>query len=372
MAPYQATYLYTLARQSDENELPFVLLGIRKRTNYLYPRAGVAELILLQDRFKEGQPENRKRHLRERRPEVEREKYGPHTRNFPGNKERKIDDMYTIAMYNQKGGVGKTTCSVGLAEQFTLMGLSVLLIDADTQGNATSHLGIEQKNLRDEHYFFKALADHAGLLPIIQTESDVYLGPMVKKATWGVQSRLCGDDQRFLLREALRRLPKPFDMVIVDCPPSTPEEGHVWQTLNAADGIIFPIETEVPAFKNLVDVKRLIGEKIDEGRKASGFPPVSYLGILPAIYDLRIKSHDLVIQKLPEIATRLGVPVLPGVKHNTVIKEAMAHETTLERFQPTTTTQRQSKRDGVRQFEDLAVAVGLQLGMNVIEEEESA
>lgn len=274
--------------------------------------------------------------------------------------------MYTIAMYNQKGGVGKTTSSVGLAEQFTLMGLSVLLIDADTQANATYHLGIEQKNLRDEHYFFKALAGQATVPPIIQTESGIYLGALVKKAAWGVEAMLKGEDRRFLMREALRRLPrlpKPFDVVIVDCPPSTPEEGHVWQTLHAADGIIFPIQAEVWAFQNLVDVKQMIAEKVDTGRKASGFSPVSYLGIFPAIYDVRIKSHDLLLEGLPKLAEMIGVPVLPGIKHNTVIKDAASAGITLESFPAQTSSQRESKKHGIRQFEALALALAGPLGM---------
>jgi chromosome partitioning protein len=162
-----------------------------------------------------------------------------------------------LAISNQKGGVGKTTTAVNLASGLALAGRRVLLCDLDPQGNATSALGCD----RDTAAFGTADAI-LGLEPL-----DRVLVPTAQEGLWlapatpalvGVEVELVALPNRELrLHLAFAGLSRPFDYVVIDCPPSL---GLVTlNALTAADSVLVPLQPEFHALEGLGELVRTLG-----------------------------------------------------------------------------------------------------------------
>lgn len=158
-----------------------------------------------------------------------------------------------IAVANQKGGVGKTTSAVNIAASLALGGLSVVVIDADAQGNASSALGIEHPAGTPSTY--DVLIGGTPLAEVLQPCPDIE-GLLVCPATIdlsGAEIELVDLPSReFRLADAVKHFlatSRDVDVVLIDCPPSL---GLV--TLNvmvAAHEVMIPIQTEYYALEGL-------------------------------------------------------------------------------------------------------------------------
>ncbi len=156
--------------------------------------------------------------------------------------------MVVVAVANQKGGVGKTTCCVNLAAELGQAGNSVLLIDMDPQGNSSSGLGLDRTELPASTY--DVLVGQGGIAESLQ--STPWEGVSVLPATLdlaGAEVELAGAMSRETrLSRKIAEL-EGFDMILVDCPPSL---GLL--TLNAfvaADELLVPIQCEYYALEGV-------------------------------------------------------------------------------------------------------------------------
>lgn len=154
-----------------------------------------------------------------------------------------------FAFCNQKGGVGKTTSAVNLASLVAQKGYKVLLLDMDSQGNATSGLGLDKKEQESTSY--QLFVDNSDSVKLIkETEFENLYMITANTHLAAADLELVGMERReYVLQDALAKLRDSFDYIFIDCPPSL---GLI--TLNclvASDYIMIPLQCEYYALEGL-------------------------------------------------------------------------------------------------------------------------
>jgi len=185
----------------------------------------------------------------------------------------------TIAVTNQKGGVGKTTSAVNIAYYLAKSGKKVLLVDLDPQGNATSGLGIDKSDLKST--MGEVLLQAADLKDtIIQTEhKNLSLAPTTSHLA-NVEVELAAMDRKFTrLKTALQSV-EEYDIVIIDSPPSL--SLLTVNGLIAAKYVLLPVQAEFYALEGLgqlLETMKLVRKGMN--------PALELLGVLPTMMDSR-------------------------------------------------------------------------------------
>ena len=197
----------------------------------------------------------------------------------------------TVAIVNQKGGVGKTTTAVNLSAALGNRGYKILLADIDPQGNSTSGFGVNKRDVKNTSYDMIA-----GSCPakdcIIQTSfKNVSIIPSGMDLA-GAELELAEFDKReSRLKNSLAFVSEDFDFIILDCPPSL---GLI--TLNglcAADTLIVPIQCEFYALEGL---SQLIGTVRTVKRLYN--PYLEIEGVLLTMYDGRLNLTQQVVDEV--------------------------------------------------------------------------
>jgi chromosome partitioning protein len=221
----------------------------------------------------------------------------------------------TIAVSNQKGGVGKTTTSINLGSCLAMSGMKTLLIDLDPQGNATSGLGLEAT---EESNIYKALMEKSATNgTVLPTSVDnLYVLPADINLI-GVEVEIISEENReFMLKEMISTLQNSFDFIIIDCPPSL---GLLTvNALTAADSVIIPLQTEYYALEGL----RQLLNTIDMIR-GSFNPSLEIEGLLFTMYDGRTSLSNQVVD---EVRTHYKNAIFKTViPRNIRLSEAPSH-----------------------------------------------
>ena len=194
----------------------------------------------------------------------------------------------TIAIVNQKGGVGKTTTSVNLAASIGSLGYKTLLVDVDPQGNATSGLGVNKKEVVKSTYDMIVAGTKAGEILIETPFKKLDLLPSNINLA-GAELELVdmqGRDSR--IKNALAPLKEKYDFIIIDCPPSL---GLITvNVLACADSVLVPIQCEYYALEGLSQLMNTIRQV-----KRLYNPLIELEGVLLTMYDGRLNLTQQVV-----------------------------------------------------------------------------
>ena len=243
----------------------------------------------------------------------------------------------TIAVANQKGGVGKTTTSVNLSAYLALEGYRVLLVDCDPQGNASSGMGINRKKL--PYCLYNLMIDGMEIDKLLSRTKINNL--MVLPATIqlaGAEVELAARAGReFVLAKALQPAGDKYDYIIIDCPPSL---GLLTiNALTAGNSVLIPLQCEYYALEGLsqlMDTVQLVKSRLNPGLYIEG--------IVFTMFDGRT---NLSIQVVDEVKRHFRKEVYRTViPRNVRLSEAPSHGKPIALYDP--------RSKGAEVYRDLA------------------
>ncbi len=227
--------------------------------------------------------------------------------------------MKTIAIYHNKGGVGKTTTTINLAAAMSRKGLKVLIIDLDSQANTTYAAGLmkfdteEEDTLKDNNIYNVVFYPKSNYIPEVAlkgsfTYPEVDVIPAHINLIWQEARLVDKDSSKTHLVKKLELVKDDYDVVLIDTPPSLNLYAKI--ALIACDYLIVPSDLKPFANEGLRNVKNFV-EEIDEFRVFINRPAINILGVLPSKI---LTNASYIKSTLPKqekvVADRYGFTVL--------------------------------------------------------------
>jgi chromosome partitioning protein len=243
----------------------------------------------------------------------------------------------TMAIFNQKGGVGKTTTVINLAAYIAKKGYKVLIVDIDPQGNSTSGIGIDKHHI--DFGLYTALMDKSTSKDsLIESNiNNLWIMPSNINLA-GAEIELVGlDNREYILKESLSGIKDLFDFIFIDCPPSL---GILTiNALVASDTIVIPIQCEYFALEGvtqLVNTVQLVKKSLNK--------TLEIQGVIMNMFDGR---NNLSIQVVDEVKQFFKEKVYTTlIPRNVRLAESPSYGLTISEYDP--------KSKGAVAFEELA------------------
>ncbi|MGE0564750.1 MAG: ParA family protein [Pseudolabrys sp.] len=226
-----------------------------------------------------------------------------------------------LAIANQKGGVGKTTTAINLGTALAAIGETVLIVDLDPQGNASTGLGIDRRARETSTY--DILANNAPMRDAVLATAvpRLFIAPSTMDLS-GLELEIGQErDRAFRLRHAIEAINKdskaaPFTYVLVDCPPSL--NLLTVNAMAAAHAVLVPLQCEFFALEGLSQLLKTVDQV-----KAALNPQLTIHGIVLTMFDAR---NNLSSQVVADVRNFMGSKVYETViPRNVRVSEAPSY-----------------------------------------------
>ena len=225
-----------------------------------------------------------------------------------------------IAVFNHKGGTGKTTTSVNLAAGLAERGLRVLLVDADGQGNVGASLGIRGEQTLYHVLVTGARADEAAV-PVRHNLDVLTSNELLAAAELYLAER---QNRHRIMRERLGERVRGYDVVVIDCAPALSLMNQ--NALVYADSVLVPVSCD---YLSLIGVRQVL--RTLKNVRTMLKHQVRLLGVVPTFFDVRNKISREAVSALTE---HFGERCLPPVRDNTKLREAPSAKQTIFEYAP--------------------------------------
>ncbi|NLL31324.1 MAG: ParA family protein [Clostridiales bacterium] len=200
--------------------------------------------------------------------------------------------MKKVCIFNQKGGVGKTTTNINLCTYLALEGYRVLTIDIDPQGNTTSGLGLDKRNL--ELSMYDVLTADASLREVIirsELVQNLYIAPSTMELA-GAEVEVIGkEDRESILKNKIKEIEDEYDFIFIDCPPSL---GVLTiNALTSVESVLIPIQCEFYALEGvgqLINTVQLVKKSLNKNLEIEG--------VIMTMYDYRTNLSNEVYDEV--------------------------------------------------------------------------
>lgn len=234
-----------------------------------------------------------------------------------------------IAVSNQKGGVGKTTTAINLAAGLSKAGKRVLLVDFDSQGNASQ--GLSAFTSENQPTIYSVLMENVPVKEAIVSSAhngfDI-LPANLALAGADLEMDKMGAGKEQLLKHALEPLRTDYDCILIDCPPSLGLLNT--NALTAADSVLIPVQCEYYALEGITQLLitiRLVQHTSNPGLKIEG--------ILMTMYDIRTRLSVEVAQEVRQTFGRLVYQT--SIPRNVKLSEAPSRGLSIFEYDPKST-----------------------------------
>lgn len=231
-----------------------------------------------------------------------------------------------IAIFNQKGGVGKTTTNINLAASLAIKGKKILVIDIDPQGNTTSGLGIIKKDMEYSSYelLTEENIDTKDTIVATSTEGLDLIPASVQLAGAEVELvKMDGREKR--LKNAIDQVKDEYDYIFIDCPPSL---GLLTiNSLTAVDSVLIPIQCEFYALEGVSQLMSTI-----EIVKKNLNPGLEIEGVILSMFDGRTNLSIQVVEEVKKyFKEKVYTTVIP---RNVRLAEAPSYGVPIFQYDP--------------------------------------
>lgn len=200
--------------------------------------------------------------------------------------------MKKICIFNQKGGVGKTTTNINLCAYLAMEGYRVLTIDIDPQGNTTSGLGLDKNNLESSIYDV-LISDTTMKESIVRSDlvQNLFISPSTMELAGAEVELINKTDRENIIKNKLKEIEDEYDYVFIDCPPSL---GILTiNALSCADSVLIPIQCEFYALEGvsqLINTIQLVKKSLNKDLYIEG--------VVMTMFDYRTNLSNEVLKEV--------------------------------------------------------------------------
>lgn len=228
----------------------------------------------------------------------------------------------SIAVFNQSGGVGKSTLTMNLGYHLRQR-KKVLLVDMDPQASLTAFMGLEPSDL-DKTIYESVMASEP--LPIHADIHGIDLVPANINLSGAELELVVADMRDYRLKEALGEAVDKYDFILIDCPPSLGILSYI--SLVAATHVLIPIQTQYKSLKGTELLLKTIGRVKSRANKN-----LSVAGVVPTMHEARTVQGGMALQSIQEQLSKIGT-VFPTIPRSVTFADASQEHVPLALYSP--------------------------------------